>query len=60
MSTMWLRVRTFRCAICGIESNGRENPDGGYLLPVGWSGSVRRGGACFCKECREKIMGAGK
>lgn len=54
---MWYKVRAYRCAICGRVSIGRENPDGGHLLPDGWSGSVRRYGACFCDVCRENITG---
>lgn len=58
---MWHKVRTYRCAICGKESPSRFGADGlGNLLPIGWSGSVRRGGACFCKECRDCIMGVKK
>ena len=54
---MWYKVRAYRCAICGRVDHGRENPDGGHLLPDGWSGSVRRCGACFCNACRESITG---
>ena len=46
------RERVFTCSICGAV--GFNHYRGSYLPPF-WSGSKKRCGQCYCKDCTRAI-----
>ena len=56
MSYRWVPV--FRCALCGATAPAEmweDMPFGLRFLPRGWVGSERKGGECYCEECKEAL-----
>lgn len=52
----WMRMKVFKCNLCGDFKPLPVPFDGCMDLPPNWHGSGKKGGDCYCGRCYRKLM----